>query len=128
MFTESRRRSAALLRELAHQWETGAIDWREYRAARASLLAAEAASDPPARHSVDGTHAASSTDLSYEKIAARERHQEPQDEFHGEFHGERHGERHDASGEPRILSFEDFRRQRRPDRFETREGGRRRAG
>jgi hypothetical protein len=37
-------------------------------------------------------------------------------------------DREQAADEPRILSFEDYRRGRRADRFERREGGRRRAG
>ncbi len=114
MFTESGRRSAALLRELAHQWETGAIDWREYRAARASLLAAQATSDRVADgRGSDGDAARVDAGsqlaphLPLERIGDRDRRVETE--------------------EPQILSFEDYRRQRRLDRFETREGGRRRA-
>lgn len=114
MFTESGRRSAALLRELAHQWETGAIDWREYRAARASLLAAQVTSDLVADNP-GGDRGAARLDASsqseprraFDRIADQDRRTETE--------------------EPQILSFEDFRRQRRLDRFETREGGRRRA-
>jgi hypothetical protein len=106
MFTEGGRRSAVLLRELAHQWETGAIDWREYRAARASLLAAQAS---------DSFEHNTSRSMSSSVSAGENR----------EWPAER--ESPSDTDEPRILSFEDFRRMRRADRFESREGGRRRA-
>lgn len=107
MRMESGRRSLVLLRELTHQWETGAIDWREYRAARASLLAAQANE----KIAVDQTAALGSSELTYDV-------------------GDLLIDRPLTSDvdEPRILSFEDFRRQSRGDRFQTREGGRRRAG
>lgn len=106
MFTEGGRRTAVLLRELAHQWETGAIDWREYRAARASLLAAQASDGLDHRRA---TASGGTSDAGEIRSGTPER------------------DRERAADEPRILSFEDYRRGRRADRFERREGGRRRA-